>query len=118
MGGRGRALQEPEFAPVPWVRGHPSLQTPPRPSKTEGGGGCGKGTEARAHGRAPKKSTMWRLFYFLIRIMWLEWLLKMYIFLKMTGPSLHHPPVRTPTSVCVLPNALGVFPSWSHVSGI
>ena len=50
--------------------------------------------------------------------MWLEWLLKMYIFFKMTVPYCITTPVHTPTSVCVLPNALGVFPSWSHVSGI
>ena len=45
-----------------------------------------RGDRGPCHGRAPKKSTMWRLFYFLIRIMWLEWLLKMYIFFKMTVP--------------------------------
>lgn len=63
MGGSGRALEELESAPAPWVRGHPSLQGPPSPS-TEGRGGCGEGTEAHATEEHQRKALCGDCFIF------------------------------------------------------
>lgn len=66
--------------PVPWVRNSPSLQTPPGPRRQKAEEVVARDRPVPTERHQKKHYVEIVYFYFLIRIMWLEWLLKMYIF--------------------------------------
>lgn len=56
--------QEPEFAPVPWVRGPTLPSDSPQALEDRRRRRLWQGTEARAHGRAPRKALCGDCFIF------------------------------------------------------